>query len=234
MEEIKKLSEKYKKELEKTGSRRKDWNDSVRENIYNSLENIRKIVDLKWYAGKNEIVINHQSVYLSFDKTNSGIVIKSDRSSEAKIRHGGYLCYSQIVNGKVVVWISYPFVEDLQEQPQIFELLRTEMKAKIVGYCDQQGMRQQIPPQPPRLHHFVYPCSPDEIREFTGSFDYFRTLAGIGGTLSDELLIAAVQQTCQAHQDTSRQTLVRVGKEMARLLRDDYDRLESILRRIAL
>ena len=120
------------------------------------------------------------------------------------------------------------------EQPQIFELLRTEIKAKIVGYCDQYGMRQQLPAHPPRLHHFVYTCTPQEIGDFTGNFDYLRVLAGIGGTLSDELLIAAVQQTCRAHQETSRQTLVRVGKELARLLRDDYDRLESILRRIAL
>jgi len=138
--------------------------------------------------------------------------------------------------------IAYGKTEDelRNEQPQIFELLRTEMKAKIVGYYHDEGspgdlgMRQQLPPQPPRLHHFVYACTPEEIREFTGSFDYLRPLAGIGGTLSDELLIAAVQQTCQAHQDTSRETLVRVGKEMARLLRDDYDRLESVLRRIAL
>lgn len=122
------------------------------------------------------------------------------------------------------------------EQPQIFELLRTEIKAKIVGYCDQYGMRQQLPPQPPRLHHFVYTCTPQEVGDFTGTgnFDYLRTLAGIGGTLSDELLIAAVQQTCRASQATSRQTLVEVGKELARLLRDDYDRLQSILRRIVL
>jgi hypothetical protein len=137
--------------------------------------------------------------------------------------------------------IAYGKTEDelRKEQPQIFELLRTELRAKIVGYCNDEcsggaSMRQQLPPQPPRLHHFVYRCTPDEIRAFTSNFDYFRTLAGIGGTLSDELLIAAVRQTCRAHQDTSRQALVRVGKEMARLLRDDYDRLESILRRVAL
>ncbi len=132
--------------------------------------------------------------------------------------------------------IAYGKTEDelRNEQPQIFELLRTEIKAKIVGYCDHVGMRQQLPPHPPRLHHFVYTCAPQEVRDFTGNFDYLRTLAGIGGTLSDELLIAAVQQTCQAHQETSRPTLVRVGKELARLLRDDYDRLESILRRITL
>ena len=39
------------------------------------------------------------------------------------------------------------------EQPQIFELLRTEIKAKIVGYCDQYGMRQQL-----------FPISPEDFR----------------------------------------------------------------------
>lgn len=122
-----------------------------------------------------------------------------------------------------------------KEQPQIFELLRTEMKAKIVGYCAESGqMRHLIPPQPPRLHSFVYPCTSKEIQEFTRSFDYFRTLADFGGTLSDELLIAAVQQTCCCQEHSARHCLIRAGKELSRLFRDDYDRLESILRRIAL
>ncbi len=120
-----------------------------------------------------------------------------------------------------------------KEQPQIFELLRTEMKAKIVGYADEnRRMRQQIPPQPPKLHSFVFTCTSEEVHAFTHSLDYFRTLVGIGGTLSDELLIAAIQQTCRCQPDSSRYCLIRTGKELSRLLRDDYDRLESILKRI--
>lgn len=121
-----------------------------------------------------------------------------------------------------------------EEQPQIFELLRTEIKARIVGYCDETGMRQLIPPQPPQLHSFVYTCTPEEVQEFTRSFDYFRTLVGIGGTLSDELLIAAIQQTCRCQAGSARYCLIRAGKELSRLFRDDYDRLESILRRIVI
>lgn len=119
-----------------------------------------------------------------------------------------------------------------EEQPQIFELLRTEIQAKIVGYTDGSGMKQLIPPQPPRLHNFVYTCTPEEIQAFTQRFDYFRTLVGIGGTLSDELVIAAIQQTCRCQPDLVRSCLIRAGKELSRLFRDDYDRLESILRRI--
>ncbi|MBD3307831.1 hypothetical protein GF339_15470 [candidate division KSB3 bacterium] len=121
-----------------------------------------------------------------------------------------------------------------REQPQIFELLRTEISAKIVGYWDEHGMKQTLPPQPPRLHSFVYPCPLEEVQAFTAQFDYLRTLAGIGGTLSDELLIAAIQQTCRSRGTAAREWLIRSGKELSRLLRDDYDRLESILRRIAL
>ncbi len=121
-----------------------------------------------------------------------------------------------------------------KEQPQIFELLRTEIKAQIVGYSAGGEMRQLIPPQPPRLHDFVYACSPEEIQAFTQHFDYFRTLSGIGGSLSDELLIAAIQQSCRCQAISARACLVRIGKELSRLFRDDYDRLESILKRIVL
>ena len=119
-----------------------------------------------------------------------------------------------------------------EEQPQIFELLRTEITATIVGYADGAMMKHCLPPQPPRLHSFVYCCAPEEICEFTGRFDYFRTLIGVGGTLSDELMIAAIQQTCACHGDAGRSWFIRAGKELSRLLRDDYDRLESILRRV--
>ncbi len=121
-----------------------------------------------------------------------------------------------------------------EEQPQIFELLRTEITATVVGYADEHGMKQCLPPQPPRLHSFVHCCAPEEICEFTGRFDYFRALIGLGGTLSDELLIAAVQQTCRCHGDAARSWFVRAGKELSRMLRDDYDRLESILRRVTI
>jgi hypothetical protein len=119
-----------------------------------------------------------------------------------------------------------------KEQPQIFELLRTEIRAKIIGYRDEYGIQQLLPPQPPNLHSFVFTCTAEEVQAFTQRFEYLRTLLGIGGTLSDELLIAAIQQTCRCQAQSSRSCLIRAGKELSRLLRDDYDRLESILRRI--
>ncbi len=39
------------------------------------------------------------------------------------------------------------------EQPQIFELLKTEFRALITGYIDTTGAHPFLPPQPPRIHN---------------------------------------------------------------------------------
>ena len=118
------------------------------------------------------------------------------------------------------------------EQPQIFELLKTEFHALIVGYRNAVASRQILPPQPPRIHCFVYACEPEEVVEFTSDFDYLRSVLGCTKIASDELVIAAARCAFEARsKDMS--YLVQVGKELSRLIRDDYDRLNSLVRRIA-
>lgn len=119
------------------------------------------------------------------------------------------------------------------EQPQIFELLKTQFHAHLVGYRDQKGITQILPSQPPRIHSFVYICSLEEVREFTRQTDYLRTLFTISRIPPDELIIATIRNTLEAHLQDSHRYLIQVGKELSRLLRDDYDRLSSILKRIA-
>ena len=118
------------------------------------------------------------------------------------------------------------------EQPQIFELLKTEFRVLIVGYVDSTGMHPFLPPQPPRIHSFVHPCDGDEVRSFTDTSDYLRAIVNASRLPTDDLLIASVRSAWMAH---SRDTayLVSIGKDLSRLIRDDYDRLSSIIRRIA-
>ncbi|MCS6860019.1 MAG: hypothetical protein NZT92_06845 [Abditibacteriales bacterium] len=130
------------------------------------------------------------------------------------------------------------------EQPQIFELLRTEFHALLVGFRqDKRGQgietpspsvfHQTLPPQPPRLHSFVYICDKEEVRAFASQHDYLRLLLNASRqTISDELIIAACRTALAAH-DNDPQYLIRLGKELARLLPRDYDRLNAIVRRIA-
>jgi hypothetical protein len=118
------------------------------------------------------------------------------------------------------------------EQPQIFELLKTEFRALITGYIDTTGAHPFLPPQPPRIHSFVHPCDADEVRMFTDTSDYLRAIMNAPRLPTDDLLIASVRGAWMAHnRDTA--YLVAMGKDLSRLIRDDYDRLSSIIRRIA-
>ncbi|NKB71557.1 MAG: hypothetical protein GKR89_31170 [Candidatus Latescibacteria bacterium] len=117
------------------------------------------------------------------------------------------------------------------EQPQIFELLRTEFQALVIGYVDENQPVPILPPQPAHIHSFVYPCSDDQVRAFTRTDDYLRSILNTSKIPTDELLVAALRAALKAHSH-DRDYLVRMGKEVSRLLKDDYDRLSSIIRRI--
>lgn len=118
------------------------------------------------------------------------------------------------------------------EQPQIFELLRTEFQALVVGYRDETGPVPILPPQPARIHSFVYPCDDEEVAEFTRTDEYLRSILNAARVPTDELLVATLRHALRARGNEAAY-LVEMGKELSRLLRDDYDRLSSLLRRIS-
>ena len=117
------------------------------------------------------------------------------------------------------------------EQPQIFELLRTEFQALVIGYLDGGESVQILPPQPARIHSFVYLCSDEQVRAFTRTDDYLRSILNTSKIPTDELVIAVLRHTVRAHEHAP-SYLVQMGKELSRLLSDDYDRLSSIIRRV--
>ncbi len=121
-----------------------------------------------------------------------------------------------------------------QEQPQIYALLRTHFKALVVGYASEERpdeIVQAIPPVPARLHTFVYACSPEEVRQFTSDLHFLRTIVNATRGLSDELLVAVCRHALAAY-GGQRDYLVRLGKELCRLIRDDYHRLTHLLKRL--
>lgn len=120
-----------------------------------------------------------------------------------------------------------------EEQPELCEwLLITEFRAIIVGYSEQARIRWHLPPRPPRIHCFVYPCTPAEICAFTSRMDFLRTIANFRNAPSEEVLAACIREAAEAHGANATNLKVKAGKVLANLLKDDYERLEAIIRRI--
>ena len=119
-----------------------------------------------------------------------------------------------------------------RENPQLTKLLRTDFTALVVGHQSDHNLYHYLPPQPARLHSFVFPCETKELQAFIAHLDCLSLLvsaqpAGPG----DELVAAFLRQAGNASQDRHR-FLVTAGKELAVLLNGQTNRLNAILRRI--
>ncbi|MEB3181368.1 MAG: hypothetical protein VKL59_20385 [Nostocaceae cyanobacterium] len=129
-------------------------------------------------------------------------------------------------------------LEDLKaEQPQIFAMLKTEFRAALVGFQEQSSnlnnsrIYQYLPPRPPQIHQAVYRCQPEAIVNFTQELDFLRTLLSVNGAPVESLTAAAIREVYQLR-SFDREWLVKAGRTLSVLLKDDYDRLRFILSQI--
>lgn len=130
-------------------------------------------------------------------------------------------------------------LQDLREQqPQIFAMLKTEFRAAIVGF--EQGKKatrssvtvyQYLPPRPPQIHQAVYLCESEAIIHFSEQLDFLRTLLQVNGAPVEALTAAAIREIYQLRK-ADRNWLVKAGRTLSVLLKDDYDRLRFILSQI--
>jgi hypothetical protein len=115
--------------------------------------------------------------------------------------------------------------------PDLPEIMRTRFLALTVGFMENNVIRQYLPPQPPPLHYSAYVCTADEVCAFTEDLAYLRTILANLHVPADELTAATIRQACQCrpHDPTF---ALRAGRQVALLLKEDYDRLRAILARI--
>jgi len=119
-----------------------------------------------------------------------------------------------------------------RSSPQLLKLLRTEFSSIVVGYRENEKMYHYLPPKPARIHGFVYLCHPDEVREFSQSFDFLNILLNTHLPVSaEELVAASLRQISKVYED-HRVFLVAAGKELAILLGSEFNRLKAILGRV--
>ncbi|PSB02256.1 hypothetical protein [Merismopedia glauca] len=141
-------------------------------------------------------------------------------------------------------------LEELREQqPQIFAMLKTEFRAAIAGFStgtnpassnkskSQKGngsapiptkIYQYLPPRPPQIHQAVYRCEPEEIIAFTEELDFLRSLLQLVSAPVDALTAATIREAYILRKG-DREWLVKAGRTLGLVLKDDYDRLRYIL-----
>ena len=131
-----------------------------------------------------------------------------------------------------------------EQQPQIFAMLKTEFKATIVGFESYQNTEngngnslgkvyQYLPPRPPQIHQGVYRCEAAEILNFSEQVEFLRILLQVRDAPVDALMAAAVRDIYLLRKG-DKDWLVKVGRTLSILLRDDYDRLQYILSQVTL
>ena len=123
--------------------------------------------------------------------------------------------------------------EDIyRSSPQLEKLLRTEFSALVVGHRQDDKIYHYLPPKPARIHGFTYLCNPDEIKEFSQSFNFLNILINTNLPLpTDELIAACLRHMSQAYEDR-RRFLVAAGKQLAVSLSGQFNQLRAILERI--
>jgi hypothetical protein len=119
-----------------------------------------------------------------------------------------------------------------QSNPQLMKLLRSEFQVLVVGYKLDGKINQYLPPKPAHIHAFVYICTPEEINEFSQSFDFLNLLVNNRLQMpAEELLAAALHEMSKAQPDPHA-FLVAAGKALTAILSGEYHRLKTILARL--
>jgi len=98
--------------------------------------------------------------------------------------------------------VRYPFAykktheELMQEQPQIFEFLKTTYSCLSIGYQEKSKIYYLVAPEPPAIHSFVEPIEKDLARQFFANQNFLPLLFGLSGQIFnlDELLLALLKQ----------------------------------------
>jgi hypothetical protein len=129
-----------------------------------------------------------------------------------------------------------------EQQPQIFAMLKTEFTTSIVGFevSDRTNngssnslgqVYQYLPPRPPQIHQAVYRCQAEEIIHFSEELDFLRTFLQVREVPVESLIAASIRDIYRLR-GANRDWLVKVGRNLSILLKDDYDRLRYILSQI--
>ncbi len=119
LENLQRKVAEYQKVLANTKAYRKAWGDALGAQIMAELNTITKEIGLSAVIEEKEEICNLAVITLSLGNVKSGMSQEvADGVKRDLIKHNGSLMYQQLFNGKVMVIIHYPFIENYgQPQP---------------------------------------------------------------------------------------------------------------------
>ncbi|GAB5551518.1 MAG: hypothetical protein Sapg2KO_11090 [Saprospiraceae bacterium] len=119
----------YKEVLQNTENYRAAWNDELKETIINKLQELINVTGLGAKLETKGDMENLQAIVISLGESKSGMYQKlGDDIKRHLIKHNGSLIYQQLFNGKVIVMIQYPYIENYGEPnpPKTIAIYRPE------------------------------------------------------------------------------------------------------------
>ena len=119
-----------------------------------------------------------------------------------------------------------------QSSPQLMKLLRSEFQVLVVGHSIDRKIYQYLPSKPAHIHAFVQVCSPEEIKQFSQSFDFLSILVNNRSQIPVEEVVAASLREMSKAQTDPHAFLVAGGKALTIILSGEYHRLKTILARL--
>lgn len=131
-EKIKAAFDKYTEALNKTNSRRVLWTAETKIFLLETLTLIKETFPFDWAVQQIESIENFQAINLCCHAQPSGYIEtlfdSTDKAIDKRsyVKYGGYLSYAQSYNGKINIFMEYPYIEEWVEQlePQLFETLK--------------------------------------------------------------------------------------------------------------
>lgn len=117
----------YEEVIANTEEYRQAWKDSLKQEITDRLEKMVKVSGLKAKVVSRSQIENLEAVMLTLGEQRSGLFHKVNEDVDRHmIKHNGSLLYQQLFNGKVIVMINYPFIEDYGKprQPKTVAIYR--------------------------------------------------------------------------------------------------------------
>ncbi len=110
---LKRKVQQYEEVLDNTANYRETWHNTTRDSIRSILQQVIDETGLKAEVELRSDIENLEAVVMSLGQSKSGMYQKvSDEVQRHLIKHNGSLVYQQLFNGKIIVLINYPFIEN--------------------------------------------------------------------------------------------------------------------------